>query len=330
MARSENRKTGATAKQSAAKNAAEEVILPESAEEESPEIEDVAVEEDLDLTSPESVFSIIRDLEQQLDATFSLNEALEQDLTRMTVDRDDLEKRSEKQARQIRQMEEKMPELDTLRDPRLTPIQRGDIQTITLTQHEGVPPIRLSRESGNWQVETPEVPWGLEQQVVEQTLDQILGARATSFVELDGAPDTEPVRTIQFSALASSEDEVLNVYAHDGDRLMVVRGDERVGHVITMGLIPPVDSALAFRDRTVLNMDDDQLESLRVVRLGEFPADYSFRRIAPSDVADSEASGEPRDWALAGYDADAFHQLVDLLTPLRVTVPFGTGLGLFQ
>ena len=116
MARSENRKTGATAKQSAAKNAAEEVILPESAEEESPEIEDVAVEEDLDLTSPESVFSIIRDLEQQLDASFTLNEALEQDLTRMTVDRDDLEKRSEKQARQIRQMEEKMPELDTLRD----------------------------------------------------------------------------------------------------------------------------------------------------------------------------------------------------------------------
>ncbi|MDX1565799.1 MAG: hypothetical protein R3236_10350, partial [Phycisphaeraceae bacterium] len=63
--------------------------------------------------------------------------------------------------------------------------------------------------------------------------------------------------------------------------------------------------AEAFTDRTLLAIKAEQLQSIRLERIGRHTARYTMRR-------------EGRNWVFDGLDPEACRRLIDALTPLRV------------
>ena len=219
-------------------------------------------------------------------------------------------------------------EVDLLRDARLTPTRRGDVQSIMvlgdqremLEPHE--PLAALVREGGVWRFGEPNPGYAADSQVVADWLGAIHAARAESYVDWSDRPMEPANWTIRLGALGSAEDEVLAVHDHADKKVAVVRGVEGVGYVLGQELIRPVHGAHTFRDRVVLDVPAGEIVKLHVIRSGAFAADYTFERAEqPEEDATTQPSDVPGggDWRLEGYDARRFGDLLGRLTPLRAT-----------
>ncbi|QNN21339.1 DUF4340 domain-containing protein [Planctomycetales bacterium ZRK34] len=200
---------------------------------------------------------------------------------------------------------------DDLRDPALTPTPRSDVREVTLAKPDQ-PDVHMIK-SPAWSFGDPKPTYGLDAGVMNDLLDAIYNTKATSFVDLSNKKLKAPIATIRMQVLAKSEPETLAIHEHDKGRLLVVRGGESVGAVVPIEALKlAMEPAIAFRDRTVLDLATDQIAAIDLLRSGKYPAEYHLKR-GPAPEGDDK----PGPWQFAGHDEAAVKSLINQLAPVR-------------
>lgn len=204
--------------------------------------------------------------------------------------------------------------VDDLRDPALTPVPRSDVREVTLTRPDH-PPVHMIK-SPAWQFGDPKPDFKLDGGVMNDLLDAIFNTKAESFVDISNKKLKAPIATISMQAMAKSESETLAIHEHGEGKMLVVRGGESVGEVVpTEAMKLTMQPAIAFRDRTVIDLATDQIAAIDLIRSGKFPAEYHLKR-GPS----AEGGDKPGAWLLEGLDESAVKSLINQLAPVRATM----------
>ncbi|MBI1372025.1 MAG: DUF4340 domain-containing protein [Phycisphaera sp.] len=216
--------------------------------------------------------------------------------------------------------------LDKLRDARLTPVPRTDVQRIDV-ERDGKTQLAATHAVGGWSFALPAPPYDVDSPIVDHLLDAVFNTKASSFVDLTTARLKAPVASITLGVGDARPAEKLQLHDGGDGNLLVVRAGEPVGHVV------PADAfklafakPLTFRSRVVLPITAPDITELRVIRSGRYPADYRLKRRpleeAGPAVAPSTTGAKPKaragEWLLDGYDAKAVHRLIDRISPLIV------------
>jgi len=199
---------------------------------------------------------------------------------------------------------------DDLRDPNLTPVARADVRGITVERPNN-PPIQVVKEEGRWTFGEPAPEFEVDRDAADALLTALVETTAEDFIA--DAEIAEPLATVKMAVLGAPEAEVLRVGEHpdDAQKLIVVRGAEATGCVVTReDLRRLFDDVLAYRDKLVADLDEDDLVRVRIERTGEFPLRIEVAREKAGDE-------EPGGWAFAGYESSTLRQLIGKLTPLR-------------
>lgn len=205
-----------------------------------------------------------------------------------------------------------------LRDPRLTPAERTAVREVLLRQPDDRV-LHFVKDAGIWKFGDSAPPYGLDGGQVDELLKAILETKATDYITADPAKLGEPLVTVNLAVTGNEQGERLTIYRGEGQTLISVRGNESTGYVVDAKALEPVfKPALAYRDRTILDIDPEDVTELRVTRTGEHAAQYTVTR------------GDPGagDWKLDGYDRQAFEALLNRVAPLMadewVVDPAGT------
>ncbi len=213
----------------------------------------------------------------------------------------------------VRQTQPLDKPVDELRDARITPVEPQDVRRVTVTDDPGdAPRLRLVFEDGRWRFDGMDPNDAVEPDQVRDLVRALTTTQATAFTP--GRADHTFSTTARLVVEGRPDDEVLRIAppSDDQPRFRVVRGEERVVyHVDADKLSAVMQSPVAFRDRTVLDIAPDAVAALAVQRTDP-PADFELKRRQNAD-------GNFGDWDLAGYDRDALQRLLDALHPLRAT-----------
>lgn len=198
---------------------------------------------------------------------------------------------------------------DDLRDPQITNVGPADISEITIQRAEQAD-LHLVRDQGKWTFGKPAPGFALEPQAIEQLLQAITTTKAADYGNPSGGA---PLATVTLGISTRSEPEVLTVYdAAKEDRVMIVREGESTAYVVPReNLSMLFEPVIAYRERTVLDLAQDQIAELHIQRSGEHPAEYHITRSVPPE---GEKLGQ---WNFKGFDAAAVKRLLESLTPLR-------------
>lgn len=208
--------------------------------------------------------------------------------------------------------------LNSLRDPRLTPKPKSDITEITQTRSDNTS-LHLMKEEGVWQFGEPKPSFKLEPAQAENLLNLITETQAEDFVAF--TPDkrpTQPLATLKMAIIATTEDEVLNVYPHNDTHFVVIRNSEPVGAVVPKTQLELLTADLmAYRNLNVLDLTEPDLKSITIKRSGTHPATYVYERTIPTEVPKDITDTSRGEWKLDDFDRQRFISLVRQLTPLR-------------
>ncbi len=193
--------------------------------------------------------------------------------------------------------------LAELRDDRLTPTARNDVNALTI-EHDGRT-LEVVRTAGVWSWHDDQ-PFDVEPAAVDEALTAIFNTRATS--SETGSPDGEPMMTITLAIEGRDADEVLRVYPGGEGSRRVLRHDEPVAAVVTAAKLAALERpVVAYRDRTVLDVPEADIRSLAVERRsGRFAATFTIQR----EGEDAPLAGE-------GLDDRAIAMLANAFSPLR-------------
>ena len=194
--------------------------------------------------------------------------------------------------------------VDKLRDPRLVTAVRSEVRGITIERPEHSA-IQIQFSEGRWVFGENDPGYGVEQAAVSGLMDQLLGARASSFSEAFDAASL--VATVRLTVANEPDPEVLRLAQPDADQpLQARRGDETVTYLIDRSALSKLfDPALAYRDRKVWELHADDLASIKVVHAG------------PDGVRHELVRDENGDWKTEGLDVAAVDRLVSAVAPLR-------------
>lgn len=240
--------------------------------------------------------------------------------------------------------------IDEWRDARLTPIARTDIKTLELIHGAENLKLAFTLDGAQWKFAAPDPGFKLDAAAHEEFLNQILETRADGYLE--AAKIEKPLATLKITLAGQTAAEELTIgQAADANQLVVLRHGETTGHLVKKGRLALVTApAWNFRDKTVLDIQPDDVKSISIRRSGKYAARYDIQRSAPpkplpvgpdakpaeakpddkktpeqlaQDVAKAAAEAikksPPGGWDLSGYDSQILRDLIGRLTPLHTT-----------
>jgi hypothetical protein len=197
--------------------------------------------------------------------------------------------------------------VDDLRDKRATVVKAGDVNELKIARGSGGG-LHLQRGADGWSFAEPGPGFKADSAQVSQLAEKLAGLEASSF---QAAPSSgEPVATVTLTATGRPEPEVLKLYAADSaenKQFVSYRNNESVGYVIDAAkLDPAMHDAIWFRDRDVLSVKPESIQSLTI------------KPVAGPSVTLTQ--GDAGQWKLEGSDGvelPAVQTLTGLLHPLR-------------
>ena len=213
-----------------------------------------------------------------------------------------------------------------LRDPKLSPANKSDVKTVKIQRGDVV--VDLKKDGGDWKYADDAIGYGVDGDAVKELLDKLFDAKAEEFID---APSIDsPEATVTISVTDQTQSEVLTVGNYSAEKAIVIRTGESVGYVVKREDIKPLfNSALSFRGKTVLDLEESDVLSVQIDRTGKFPTSQSFARKAPEPQGPPVPGKEPEkkeeqaeeskagDWILDGLERTAFEDLIDALTSLN-------------
>ncbi|MHC4996263.1 MAG: DUF4340 domain-containing protein, partial [Planctomycetota bacterium] len=197
---------------------------------------------------------------------------------------------------------------DDFRDKKITPASRADVNTVTLERPaEG--DLAFRWDNAAWVFEAPDTGYAPEADRVNALIDAFFNTDATSFIDTSTKKLTPPLVAVTLG-LAGQDDEKLNLHEHTTGNLLAIRTGESLGYVVPRDAFAEAfNTPLAFRSLTALDVTEDQLASVQLIRSGAFPATYDLQR----------TEGQPDQWDIEGLGFVAVRQLLSQIAPLRAT-----------
>ncbi|MDX1682657.1 MAG: DUF4340 domain-containing protein, partial [Phycisphaeraceae bacterium] len=199
--------------------------------------------------------------------------------------------------------------VDELRSRRMTPLPATSVTKIHVSR-DGAEDLHARREGDNWAFADPAPSFAADNQLLSRLVQIVTGTRAIDWIP-DYQPDADPAITVELIAIGQPTPDRLRLY-RDGDaHLVALRNNETIGYRIgieaTAELTRP---RIAFRNRTVLAIEPDDIERLTLtrpdgvvhtlVRLDDEPA--------PLKLVDSDEE--------IPAERDAVEQLIQAVAPL--------------
>ena len=214
--------------------------------------------------------------------------------------------------------------VDDLRDPRITVVDAGDVQQMTIKQSDSER-INLERSPDGWSFSGDGPGYQADDQVVADLVSTIVEAKATSYVP-NVVPNEGDLRAIvTLSAIGQAEPERLRVFNAENDQQMILRGDETTGYQLAADTVSDLfQPILSLRNRLVVDLPFESITKLSIKRPDGVV--YAFSRQAAAPAAQTAATQPATTptlgpWQLDGHDkfeSISLDELVKELFPLRV------------
>jgi len=222
---------------------------------------------------------------------------------------------------------EKLPaKVDDARDRALVVTPRTDLREITITKHgHDLPDLRFVRSEGVWELDMRKMDGTIGGEQVRKLIDALYKSRAEGFATVVEIASKPPRQELQLDAVGQREPERLFVFDHTDALDAIVRNDEKIAQLVPREQIAMLrEPLIAYRDRTVLDLRDEQVGRVVVRRTGEYPATYEFTR-SVEESADSTKPPKAGPWSLEGFERQAAEALLRGLTPLVAESWIGEG-----
>ncbi len=158
------------------------------------------------------------------------------------------------------------PSIDGLRDPQLTTLKPHEIRAIQIKRPSGEK-LHLLQSGSALAFAEPAPPYPPDRGAWRQLLDAITKSGAIGY--LPNYEPTEPVATVTLNPGSDSrQTDAFTLYAgEDNEHLVAVRDGESIGYMVRQSALSPLfGSALTFRNRTLLEINPDNLRSISLKR----------------------------------------------------------------
>jgi len=227
---------------------------------------------------------------------------------------------------------------DDLRDARMTPLAPTDVKEVSLDRAQGGK-INLLRSSAGWSFAPPGPGFEADSAAVSSLVESITQTQAHAYDAAQEVALADPLATIRLAAIGAAEPDTLRIYPGDESNTYAVRrNDETVIYRVPADPLSAVfESASYYRQRTVLDLDPDQVTGVTLVRSDTPP--YVFERrsddtdstVTATQPATTQPAMQPAAtqpaatrtglWRLVGndnFEAFAFNHLLARVCSLRV------------
>ncbi len=198
-----------------------------------------------------------------------------------------------------------------LRQKTICAAPTAQINEVKITR-EGNTQVHLRRESGIWAFAETDPGYAVDAQAVDSLLKALTETEAVEGRIADSDQPESAGMSVTIGIATRSEPRIVHVEQINEQQVLVTGAGETYANVMDRGELEPLFATpLFYRDRTVWNISPEQVQSIRLVRTGQHPADHLFQRGGEAEAA------EPGPWQLESFDRDAFDRLLAAITPLR-------------
>ena len=207
-------------------------------------------------------------------------------------------------------------DLETLRDPRITPFAANDVTRLAIRRHGDV--LAFRRKAGEWRFAGDDAPaFAAESSAVAGFVETLAETEAEGY-RPDVNPDADPEAIVEITAVGRPQPDELRVYPSESPgRKLVVRNNETVGYLVPESKIEKLfRPALAWRSRTVAAWPARKLAGLTLER----PDGVRYELAREKPASTQPAATRPSAWRLenhAGLERSALRDLLNALAPVK-------------
>ncbi len=210
--------------------------------------------------------------------------------------------------------------VDDLRDPRLTPIDRGDIRELTF-ERRNRSTFKLLHSSDGWKFGEPTPPYDVDDAEANKLIDALIEKAQAESYETNVQTGEDPIATVTVAAIGRPEPDILKIHTEDNsNHYLVRRNHETTAYRVPADELKLVfEPTLAFRSRRVLDLTADKVHHLVIQWPDGAIFDFS-RQPVVHDETHMAAKDEMGPWVLKGQDrfeSGALDELLTALLPLQ-------------